>query len=257
MSQTQAMLSFQHDRKSGKILSPYAPSQVTSPSFQCVPVRMFAPHARRIFLILAHLSSCVLPIQVNDTFDDAMKFLEKELANEQQALKRRRLENNIHVGPSSSHGISFTPVCIASQPSKFVNPSMSASSSALHALADPFGPTLESPLDDYTNAHEQQRKRNPVAPQPFGNPRQRSHNAAPAAPFSVTSCPVPVPTGTGTIGEGSSSREPRKRAQLDAETVLRIYACKDDTSSCNAWAAREGVTPKAVRDIWNLRTWRQ
>jgi hypothetical protein len=53
-------------------------------------------------------------------------------------------------------------------------------------------------------------------------------------------------------------RQHRKRATLDAETVIRIFESRSDVSAanCNAWASKEGVTPKAVRDIWNLRTWK-
>ena len=53
-------------------------------------------------------------------------------------------------------------------------------------------------------------------------------------------------------------RQHRKRATLDAETVIRIFESRSDVSSanCNAWALQEGVTPKAVRDIWKLRTWK-
>jgi hypothetical protein len=65
-----------------------------------------------------------------------------------------------------------------------------------------------------------------------------------------------VPGADGGKGSGAH-RAPRKRATLDPETVLRIFATRDDPSSCEAWATEQGVTPKAVRDIWTLRTWRQ
>jgi hypothetical protein len=58
-------------------------------------------------------------------------------------------------------------------------------------------------------------------------------------------------------GTSKSVRLPRKRAQLDAETVVRIFATRNDTSTCDMWATEQGVTTKAVRDIWNMRTWRK
>ena len=66
-----------------------------------------------------------------------------------------------------------------------------------------------------------------------------------------------VPAAAGGIAGGGAPRAPRKRATLDAETVLQIFFTRTNPSSCLAWATEQGVTPKAVRDIWNLRTWRQ
>lgn len=61
----------------------------------------------------------------------------------------------------------------------------------------------------------------------------------------------------GGIAGGVAPMAPRKRATLDPETVLQIFFTRDDPSSCYAWATAQGVTHKAVRDVWNLRTWRE
>jgi hypothetical protein len=66
-----------------------------------------------------------------------------------------------------------------------------------------------------------------------------------------------VPVEAGGIAGRGAPRVPRTRATLDPQIVLQIFFTRHDPSSCNAWATQQGVTPKAVRDIWNLRTWRQ
>ena len=55
--------------------------------------------------------------------------------------------------------------------------------------------------------------------------------------------------------------QPRKRATLDAATVVQIYQAKhlnqDSSSSlCRRLAQQHGVTEKTVRDIWIARTWK-
>lgn len=54
----------------------------------------------------------------------------------------------------------------------------------------------------------------------------------------------------------------RKRTQLDAETVMRLFLSKYNTEKSagalsSDLAAEHGLTAKAIRDIWNLRTWRR
>lgn len=68
---------------------------------------------------------------------------------------------------------------------------------------------------------------------------------------------VPSAAASGGIAGRGAPRAPRKRATFDSRTVLQIFSTRNDPSSCNAWATALGVTSKAVRDVWNLRTWRQ
>ena len=90
------------------------------------------------------------------------------------------------------------------------------------------------------------------------------HTCDPVARTQTMSSSVGVSTIVTTTEVRSAADSPvyqrqhRKRATLDAETVIRIFESRSDVSSanCNAWASQEGVTPKAVRDIWNLRTWK-
>ena len=69
----------------------------------------------------------------------------------------------------------------------------------------------------------------------------------------------------GPLGAGAAQLLPtmaRKRASLDEVTVVRIFLAKHanpgarDTSLCRRLAHQYGVTDKAVRDIWNMRTWK-
>jgi hypothetical protein len=63
----------------------------------------------------------------------------------------------------------------------------------------------------------------------------------------------------GEAGEASGQHEKQMRNVLTEEGALRIFRCKeqhrtrDDLSE--RLAQEYGITPKAVRDIWNLRTW--
>jgi hypothetical protein len=55
---------------------------------------------------------------------------------------------------------------------------------------------------------------------------------------------------------------PNKRTQLDAESVVRIFLakhtrCKGRDTLSNSFANEYAMTPKAVRDIWNMRTWQK
>ena len=63
----------------------------------------------------------------------------------------------------------------------------------------------------------------------------------------------------GEAGQASGQHEKQMRNVLTEEGALRIFRCKeqhrtrDDLSE--RLAQEYGITPKAVRDIWNLRTW--
>ena len=81
----------------------------------------------------------------------------------------------------------------------------------------------------------------------------------PIGPSTSVSTAVTT-TDIGCAAESQvSQRQHRKRATLDAETVIGIFSMRNDASpaNCNTWASRGGVTPKAVRDVWNLRTWKR
>ena len=66
-------------------------------------------------------------------------------------------------------------------------------------------------------------------------------------------------TPSGRASSASPTRDRNLSATLDIEAAIDIFRAKnthtprDGTSA--ALAAKYGITPKAVRDIWNLRTW--
>jgi hypothetical protein len=66
-------------------------------------------------------------------------------------------------------------------------------------------------------------------------------------------------TPTGRASSLSPTRDRNLSATLDIDAAIDIFRAKnthtprDGTSA--ALAAKYGITPKAVRDIWNLRTW--
>ena len=92
--------------------------------------------------------------------------------------------------------------------------------------------------------------------------RSESHTASGAA-GSAASGSRGGGSGTDTsICKTSHQRKRRKRKQLDAETVVRMFLSRNDAerwtgSLSNTLAAEHGLTAQAIRDIWNLRTWRK
>ena len=107
-----------------------------------------------------------------------------------------------------------------------------------------------------------------LTPETLGWPTQQqelSHSsrlaqtwqAASSSMIGLTDASTTISAPSGVLSSGVPARAPRKRATLDSEAVIRIFSSRHDTSTCNVWAAEQGVTTKAIRDIWNLRTWRQ
>lgn len=92
--------------------------------------------------------------------------------------------------------------------------------------------------------------------------RSESHTASGAAGSAVSGSRG---GGSGTdtsMCTTSRQRKRRKRKQLDAETVVRMFLSRNDAerwtgSLSNTLAAEHGLTAQAIRDIWNLRTWRK
>ena len=63
---------------------------------------------------------------------------------------------------------------------------------------------------------------------------------------------------------GGREQKGRKRTQLDAAAVVQMFLAKRSgytgytgSTLSNSLAAQYGLTAKAVRDIWNMRTWRK
>ena len=99
--------------------------------------------------------------------------------------------------------------------------------------------------------------------QPF--PAQGIVHPRPWGAGAVPSPAQPPPMEAGPWGARAAQLLPtmaRKRASLDEVTVVRIFLAKHanpgarDTSLCRRLAHQYGVTDKAVRDIWNMRTWK-
>ena len=102
--------------------------------------------------------------------------------------------------------------------------------------------------------------------QPF--PAQGTVHPRPWGAGGVPSPAQPPPMEAGLWGAGAAQLLPalapfaRKRASLDEASVVRIFLAKHanpgakDTSLCRRLAHQYGVTDKAVRDIWNMRTWK-
>jgi hypothetical protein len=99
-----------------------------------------------------------------------------------------------------------------------------------------------------------------LTPETPGWPTQQQQLLRQAASSSVgglTDASTTILAPIDALSSGAPARAPRKRAILDSEAVIRIFSSRHDTSTCNVWATEQGVTTKTIRDIWNLRTWRQ
>jgi hypothetical protein len=83
-----------------------------------------------------------------------------------------------------------------------------------------------------------------------------SRNGKEAQPSASSFALTHATSAAGGAAENNVRKMPRKREKLTAETVLRMFASREDPASCNALATQHGISPKAVRDVWNLRTWR-
>ena len=193
-----------------------------------------------------------LPSQ--DIFDEAMAFLDacepKHLQN--LNMRTRQLQASGHGATEHGRGVTI----IASQHPGVATPPGNLSNVSLQLeTRGQFQPqSLQALLG--TSMHVYQYS---------GTLQSRPHcetnvmvSAAGASAGQMTQINQPyIPAAAGGIAGEEAPRVPRKRATLDPETVLQIFFTRDNPSSCYAWATELGVTSKAVRDVWNLRTWRQ
>jgi len=220
---------------------------------------------RLLFLMAAHSKRAdTMQYLQSELFDDAMAFLDAECKKD-RSRKRMQAGRQMHDVCLSSVGFGYRPAASVDNPQCV---------SLVSSLCPPSPATLSQLASIQTLQRQSIEASEASIPRPsFAHPAMSIPTGTSIlnqghAHVLSTNVAFNQPTQAGAAGGMLAPGNPdrfrvrKTRTQLDVKAVVRLFLSKRGTKMklstlSNSLAAEYGLTSKAVRDIWNLRTWRR